>query len=471
MPAVPVAVEVEVATDAGFADVVLTSTVDAVPADAHTVHLDATGLDPDTWYWYRFVASGWQSPVGRTRTMPAPGAMPAAFRFAQASCQSWTDGYYTAHEHLAQEELDLVVFLGDYIYEGGGRGIRAHNSPEVKDLAAYRNRYALYKGDPNLQASHAAFPWVVTWDDHELDNNYSGLWTEDGADPAQFAVRKAAAYKAWWEHQPVRVAAPSGAALGIHRRVDVGALARFHVLDTRQHRDAPACGGGPAFDCPERTAPGRTMLGAAQEGWLADGLASSPARWDLVAQSVVFSHMMILESVYNMDQWDGYPIARQTLVDQLAAAGSCPVVLSGDIHAAGAAHLTRDIEDPASPRVGTELVTTSISSTSSDALQSVIESILEGNPSIDYVNAQDRGYLRCTLSADALVADFRVVSTVEAEVATVRTDFSVTVACEDELAPTTPSTTSTTATSPSTTAAPTPGGPAAPIVATPAYTG
>ena len=252
MPAVDVPVGWEVATDDAFTQVVASGTTIATPAHGHTVHVDATGLAPDTWFHYRFTASGFTSPVGRTRTAPAAGSSPASMRFAFASCQNWPAGYYTAHRALAAEDVDVVHFLGDYIYENGSQGpVRPHNSPEITTLTAYRNRYALYRGDPDLQASHAAFPWIITWDDHEVENNYAGLNPQDPADAATFAARRAVAYQAWWEHQPVRLPAPTGPDLTIRRSFDWGDLARFAVVDGRQHRSDQACGDSLGPPCPD----------------------------------------------------------------------------------------------------------------------------------------------------------------------------------------------------------------------------
>ncbi|MBL9200998.1 MAG: alkaline phosphatase D family protein, partial [Opitutaceae bacterium] len=175
MPAAPVVVWWEVAEDESFRTIARSGTTFATPNWAHAVHVEVEGLRPDRWYWYRFRAAGETSRVGRTRTLPPAGASPERLRFAFASCQHYETGLFTAYEHMAREDLDLVVHLGDYIYEGAARDghIRRHNSPEIKTLEAYRARYALYKLDPALQAAHAMAPWIVTWDDHEVANNYA----------------------------------------------------------------------------------------------------------------------------------------------------------------------------------------------------------------------------------------------------------------------------------------------------------
>ncbi|MEZ5207478.1 MAG: alkaline phosphatase D family protein [Acidimicrobiales bacterium] len=465
------AVDWEVATDEGFADVVASGTATASAMYAHSVHVDAGGLEPDSWYWYRFSAGGYDSPVGRTRTLPAAGSSPAAMAFGFASCQSWTSGYYTAHTHLAAEPLDLVFFLGDFIYEGGtGGGVRPHNSAEVTTLPMYRNRYALYGGDAELQKSRAAFPWVVVWDDHEVENNYAGQFDENGSDPATFLVRRAAAYQAWWEHQPVRLAPPTGPDLAIYRGFEWGDLASFSALDTRQYRDDHACPPAPGLGdigpvCDNLANPDRTILGAAQESWLLDRLGASTSIWNVLANQVVFSAMPFA-GAYNFDQWDGYPVTRQRVVDVLARPEvRNPVIITGDIHAAGVADVHQVGEDPTTPRVATELVGTSISSQFNDELVDLAEALIGSLPWARYVNAQERGYVTVALTRDRMDANFRVVSTVTQTSATVSTDFTWSVDAEPLQGPTTttaPPPTSTTA--PSSTAAPA-------VTASPNFTG
>src|SRR2546430_1703983 len=195
MPAQPVDVAWQIARDDAMKDVARSGTAKALPDLAHSVHVEVTGLESDRPYWYRFRAAGAESPVGRTRTTPALGAAPQTFRFAFASCQNYTQGYYTAHANLAREDLDAVVFLGDYIYEGTARGnlVRDYERRGWSySLADYRDRYAQYKTDKDLQAAHAAFPWIVTWDDHEVENNYAGgIDKEDPRNKAALAERAA----------------------------------------------------------------------------------------------------------------------------------------------------------------------------------------------------------------------------------------------------------------------------------------
>ncbi len=228
MPARPVAVHVEVASDSSMRRVVRRGTRFALREFGHSLHVDLRGLRPGREYWYRFRVGDEQSPIGRAPTAPAQGARVDALRFAFVSCQDWQDGYYTACDALAREDLDLVVHLGDYIYEYGPEAktrpaspaSRLHDGPEVGSLDSYRNRYALYRSDPALQAAHALCPWIVTRDDREVENNYAGLIREDDVPPGDFAARRAAAYQAYFEHMPLRDRAlPSGRDARIYRRL------------------------------------------------------------------------------------------------------------------------------------------------------------------------------------------------------------------------------------------------------------
>ena len=216
------------------------------------MHVEVEGLEPAREYFYRFKAGSEISPVGRTKTAPVPGAAIAQMRFAFASCQMYEHGYYTAYGHMSEEDLDLVVHLGDYIYEYGineyiarSGNVRRHDGPKIFTLPAYRNRYALYRSASNLRRAHAAFPWVVTWDDHEVENNYAD-GTPGGDRPVEeFLRRRTAAYQAYFEHMPLRRSSvPQGPDMLLHRRITYGNLAEFSVLDTRQYRDDQAAGGG-----------------------------------------------------------------------------------------------------------------------------------------------------------------------------------------------------------------------------------
>jgi alkaline phosphatase D len=425
MDAVPVPVVWELAHDERFGSIARVGTAIAHPSLGHSVHVDVPGLESDRWYFYRFHAGAWTSPVGRTRTFPRPDRAPARARFASASCQNYTQGHYTAHAALAEEDLDFVAFLGDYIYESGSTGpVRSHQAGRIEDLAGYRQRYGLYKSDPNLQAAHARFPWIVTWDDHEVSNNYAGLVFDEPPTPPPilpFPQLRAAAYQAWYEHQPVRLLPPKGTRFPIHRRLDYGDLASLFVLDTRQYRTNQECNDELAAACEGFPDPTGDLLGPQQEAWLFAGLGASAARWNVLAQQIVFAPTPI-GTLLNFDQWDGYPFARQRVIDFLqAAAVRNPVVLTGDIHASGAGWVPADTRRLDTP-IATEWVATGISSSGlAGALAALAKDVLEQLPHIAFFEAVRRGYLRHEVDRDTWRADFRFVSTVTQPSATVST--------------------------------------------------
>ena len=428
----PVDVEWLVARDDAMKAVIRSGTVSALPELAHSVHVEVGGLDPDRVYWYRFRAGGAESPIGRTRTAPTPGTVPQAIRFAFASCQNYAQGYYTAHASLAREDLHAVLFLGDYIYEGTARGdiVREYSKRGWSySLADYRDRYAQYKTDRDLQAAHAAFPWIVTWDDHEVENNYAGgIDKEDPRNKAAIAER-AAGYQAFYEHMPVRAPRPQGPDLKLYRSISYGGLATFFVLDTRQYRspEVALCAEQeqtPSGYCPASIDPTRTMLGIDQRGWLLRGLSDSAAAWNIVAQSVRFaqqdSNPDPAKHIFDgVDNWMGYVVDRQLILDRFASTRN-PVVLSGDSHVNFVYDLKRDFADPTSPTVGTELLGTSISSEGDPFIEQTQFTPPAKNPQLRFFD-NHRGYVRCTLDPARLSADFRAVSTVRKPTATVST--------------------------------------------------
>jgi alkaline phosphatase D len=392
MPAETFVVDWEVASDEAFADIVATGSAEADPALAHSVHADATGLGPDRWYWYRFKVGSYTSPAGRTRTTPAADAQPETLRFASACCQSYTDGYPTAYVHMAKEDLDLVVFLGDYIYEDAATGpVRSHGGPEAADLDGYRARYALYKRQPELQAMHLRCPWVYLWDDHEVDDNYVG--DQQKAGDADFLARRAAAYQAFYEHMPLRLAPPTGADYKIYGTLQWGDLATFWLLDTRQYRDDQNCGDIAGPGCTDWAKYEGTVLGDDQEAWLQDGLRDSATIWRVLANQIVFSSVSFGGAFVNFDQWDGYPIARQRLLDFIAAEGiENVVIVSGDLHVGGVGDIGALADDEDSPVIAAEIVTTSLSSASiADA--EAVGGLVGGLKRIRHFNAVSRGYV------------------------------------------------------------------------------
>ena len=424
---VPAPVRWEVARDEGFREIAASGTAEAHPDWAHAVHVEPRGLAPDRWYWYRFHAGEATSPIGRTRTAPAADATPARLRFAFASCQQYEQGWFTAHRHIAADAPDLVAFLGDYIYESswGTNHVRKHTGRgQPYTLAEYRERYALYKSDPDLQASHAACPWIVTWDDHEVVNDYAGDQGWGGARlDFPFLERRTAAYRAFYEHLPLPSAMrPSPEGMRIYTTLDWGRLARFCVLDDRQHRSFHACRqprtrGAPSVDvaqCEALADPARTMLGEAQERWLADALAASSAKWNFLAQQTPMAQFDQKPGPGRTawtDGWDGYPAARRRLLDFLRERRIAnPVVLGGDVHAFNVSELKADFDDPASAVVASEFVGTSI--TSQAWPQERLNTFLQDNPHMQLVDSRFRGYVRADLTSLALQVDLRALDTV-----------------------------------------------------------
>ncbi|WP_254547155.1 alkaline phosphatase D family protein [Halomarina pelagica] len=423
MPDRQVPVQWEIATDEDMDDIVGRGTAKARPEYAHSVHIDVKGLEADTEYYYQFRVGPDRSPVGRTKTAPAEGADVDELRFAFTSCQHYPSGYYTAHDHLADEDLDLAIQLGDYIYEGGSQGSldRGHEpSREIETLSDYRIRQAQYKTDSNLQNAHAAFPWLVTWDDHEVENNYADATSENNAPTQEFLERRANAYQAYFEHQPLRPSRmPDGPNLPLYRRFTFGDLAEFNVLDTRQYRDDQVDSAEEADD------PGRTILGDEQENWLVDGLNDSTSRWNVLAQQVPFAATdenpnPDVRNFGGGDKWDGYRADRERLLDVMAADSDLnPVVITGDVHRNYAYNLKADFSDPDSETVGTEYVCTSLSSFGDGSGITQYGPSL-GEPWQRFFN-DSRGYVRCTITPEQWQTDYRAVSTVEKSEAAVRT--------------------------------------------------
>lgn len=416
VPARRYAVQWQISEDERFRRVVRAGVVSAGPESAHAVHVEVTGLRPGRKFHYRFRVQGWTSPVGRSVTAPPRGAAVASLAMAFTSCSNYPAGFFTAYRHLAEERPDLVLHLGDYQYEGRAAANplgRPHVGPETVTLANYRQRLAQYKTDPDLQAAHAAAPWLVVWDDHEVDNNYAGLVPENAASVPGFAERRAAAYRAYYENMPLRrTSVPSGPSMQLYRRVEWGSLATFHVLDTRQFRDDQACGDG-YRDCPEAADPARSLPGLAQEQWLTDGFRDSRATWDVLGQQVFFGRRDNdpgAASTVSMDAWDGYPASRSRVTSAWVAAGvRNPVVLTGDVHAHWASEVYADPLDSDSGVVGSELVSSSVTS-GGDGYDDPagVHPWAAWNPNLRFWTNL-RGYVSTTITPSTFAADFRCV--------------------------------------------------------------
>ncbi|CAN5578146.1 alkaline phosphatase D family protein [soil metagenome] len=411
-PSVPVVYEV--ATDEVFRHIVRRGRVAASPDLGHAVHVEVAGLPPGRPFWYRFHALGATSEIGRAITAPLRAE---TARLAVTSCQHFELGWFSAYRDLVAAQPDLIVQLGDYIYESSYAQfpkVRAFDGPEPTDLDSYRRRHALYKSDPDLRAAHRAAPWVVTWDDHEVENDYADLANLKALDPMAFGRRRAAAYQAYFEHMPVRPslwALPGGPRL--YRNLAWGDLLSLPVLDGRQYRSNQACnpdrqsGNRARRDCAALDAPERTMLGADQETWLASTLAGETRPWTLLAQQTVMARIETPEGVMS-DQWDGYGAARDRLVTQLRQPSiRNPVVLSGDIHAFFVNDLKTDFQDERGAAIGAEVVTSCLAAT--HAPRPRYGETQARNPHIRYADLDHAGYVLLDVSRKALRIDLRAV--------------------------------------------------------------
>ncbi|MBM3532513.1 MAG: alkaline phosphatase [Alphaproteobacteria bacterium] len=427
MPMRAVPVGWEVAADERFRTVVRKGEALARPELGHSVHVEVGGLEPARPYWYRFRVGQELSPAGRTRTAPAPGASPAMLRFANAGCQRYEDGYFTAFAHLAKENLDFVFHYGDYIYEYRERNTPLRRAREVRGdetytVVDYRNRYAIYKLDADLQAAHAAHPFLASYDDHEVDNNWAGaISEEDGSEafphavpPEYFALRKQMALNAWYENMPVRKAQlPRGPEIAAYRRLRYGRLAEINILDTRQYRDDQPCNDGVKTPCPAVDNPNAQILGPDQERWLFDGLARSDVAWNILAQQVPVMRRDLAPSdppQISMDKWDAYPAARDRLFRHLETVKVRGLVaLAGDVHNAWAGDLKADFRNPASVTLGTEFIAASIATTGDGFdIDELRRTQVERNPHVKYFNNR-RGYSVHEATADRMTVNFRAV--------------------------------------------------------------
>lgn len=433
-----VTVQWEVAHDAQFKQIVQRGQTQAVPELGFSVHVEVMALQPERWYFYRFTSGSARSRVGRTRTLPTPDAMVNRLRLGYASCQRWEHGFYSAWRHMRDEHLDLVMFLGDYIYEypGALNPVRSVTGGWVNSLADYRQRHALYKTDPDLQAMHANCPWAITWDDHEVQNDYAGLQEGNGGpdwlnwNALIFSERRAAAYQAFYENMPLRSSVLTRALQGlaqapelrIYNRFQYGQLATLNLLDARQYRSPQACTrnanpGASTVDplrCDSWQDPSRTLLGDAQERWLTQSLQQSNAIWNVIAQQTLFGQRDLKtgsgQLLWN-DSWDGYPAARRRLTDSLhKSAVPNPVIFGGDAHENWVGYVKADYERVASQRLGVEFCGTSISSRSGGNARTA-ERLAE-NPHFVFADAQRHGYGVAEFTTQAMTTSLRVVTDV-----------------------------------------------------------
>ena len=441
----------EIAHDEGFTRVVQRGQAQALAQLAHSVHVEVAGLEGGRGYFYRFIVGDFTSPLGRTRTLPASDAPSGRFRMAYASCQRWEHGYYSAYRHMLADQPDLVLFLGDYIYEypRAANSVRTPNATSnggwTLTLDDYRSRYALHKSDPDLQAMHAACPWALTWDDHEVQNDYAGLTPGDAGPAAgDFSARRAAAYQAFYEHMPLRASVLTRALSGLadkpaaemrlYSEMRLGALGSLYLLDARQYKDAPVCTKDGALgsstvntaQCPAWNDPARSMLGAAQEAWLAQTLsrsANAPG-WQIIGQSSLFAPRDFRasgagQSMWN-DGWDGYSAARTRLTDALQKAQTKNAVFfGGDVHENWVGHVKADFSKPSSDSIATEFCGTSITSRHSpQSSNDKVPERLARNPHFVFADVEKRGYGLADFGAQKLQVSLRTVSDVTSKDAT-----------------------------------------------------
>ena len=420
----PVEVGWEVAKDPSMRRLVDRGRTTAWPF-AHSVHVEVDGLDDGREYFYRFTAGSAASPVGRTRT--APRGRVSGLQFSFVTCQKWEEGFYPAYREIAREDHDLVVHLGDYTYEYGiadGWGPRNPQLPpefaaETQTLEQYRLRHALYKTDPHLQAAHRVHPFVVVWDDHEVVNDYTG-------DPFFFS-RRANAYRAFYEHLPMREASiPRGPSMPIYRKLTWGDLAELSMLDTRQYRTNPPCGFGEADRCEEAFKPEPTLTGPAQEQWLLNNLERSDTRWNFIAQQVLMAeldHDGDEGELFWNDSWDGYPAARTPITRFLHDARvRNPVVITGDWHSTFANDVKLDYEDPGSPVVAAEFVTPSLSSNGDEEVYGPYYGpMIPFNAHIRFFDGDRHGSMTARLRRSELEVEWRIADRVGDPNAPVRT--------------------------------------------------
>lgn len=419
----------EVAADPAMRDIVRSGVATALHEFAYAVHVGIAGLEPNRPYWYRFMSAGAASRVGRTRTAPAFGAPLDRLKFGFTSCAHYEVGYFSAYRHLADEDPDYVLYLGDYIYEYSYSPeteglVRRHDSPgEIRTLNEYRNRYALHRMDEDLQRLHAEAPALVTWDDHELQNDYSNMYSQSFDDEARFRARRVAAYRAYYEHMPLSALSwPNGPSLRLYQRYAFGDLAEIAMIDGRQYRSRPACYEAPDRGrgrietnsaCPERLDASRSMLGQRQEAWLQDGIDGSNARWNILGGNVMMSQLLQRtesgEPAFWTDDWNGYPANRERVLRTIYESRlSNPVMLAGDIHSYWANDLKRDFGDPNSPTVATEFVTTSI--TSNPPPHDIFLTYLPDNPHVKFFDARQRGYSMIEVTPERMNVQFRAIS-------------------------------------------------------------
>jgi alkaline phosphatase D len=429
MDPVRIRINWEVARDEKFTQIAAQGMDFLVPAWAHSTRIEVKGLDPDRWYWYRFLAGNEVSPVGRARTAPLPKDVPARFKFAFTNGQHYEQGYFGAYRHMLADDPDLIVFLGDYIHDSSAKEavVRKHSGGAPATLNDYRVRHALYKGDADLRAAHASVPWLFTWNDHEVQEGYAGDSPQGGLPLEQFMARRTAAYRAYYEHLPLRERMrPNGSQMRLYVQMGWGSLARFFMLDTRQYRSPQPCppdgqrSGGNVIEvnaCKDLEDLERTMLGAQQARWLEEALELSPARWNVIGQPLLMAQFDRKSGKGRKawtDGWDGYPIARKRLLAFLQDKKTAnPVVIGGGAHAFAVANLHRQFDPPLSRLVASEFTSSSLSAyRAGEGTGDRVNDLLHQNPHVRFADGRHRGYVRVNVTPKEWRADLRGMESV-----------------------------------------------------------
>lgn len=415
----------QVAEDESFSRILKAGQTMATPEWAHSVHVEVQGLEPLRPYYYRFIANGLTSPVGRAKTAPVLGAAVDSLRFGIASCQHFEQGFFNAYNDMVANDPDLILHMGDYIYEASwGPQVRRQAATDAMTLTDYRRLHAQYKTDKALQAAHAHAPWLMIWDDHEVVNDYAGLNDENYMPIEQVRARRRAAYKAYYEHMPVRLRSqPQGDHMRLYDYFYYGNLMTMALTDGRQYRDDQACqtatdgGGRPVSNasCPEFLDKTRSMFGKEQERWLMPSFARSRAKWEVLAQPTLFSRLFQTDRDGNAaswnDGWDGYPATRDMILDAVAQRKPENFIsLGGDMHSWWQADLKADYNDPSSQTLGTEFVTTSV--TAHSYSYSRFQSMLADNPHIHFVDDRKRGYSLVNVTPERWTIQMKEMSTI-----------------------------------------------------------
>ncbi|WP_183030147.1 alkaline phosphatase D family protein [Altericroceibacterium spongiae] len=412
----PVEVQWEIAEDPDFQRISGHGRAVATPEWGHSVHAEPQGLAPGKDYYYRFHALGATSATGRTRTAPAYGAALDRMRFAVCACQNYTRGHYAAYRDMAEQRPDLIIHVGDYIYEhAGSDGVRKMPVPEAVSLADYRAYYAMTKTDPHLQAAHQAAPWMMIWDDHETINDYAGDTSPTMHGPAMHR-RRIAAYRAYYENMPLRRDARPLEATGnmtLYRRAVFGDLVQFDLLDTRQYRSPHPCPYEENYEawasCPADDV-ARTMLGGRQEDWLARGYGMANARWNMIVQTTQMTPYFWEQEgqqTYRADRWDGYVAARERLYDLIRnRAPANPFLIGGDVHA----FMGSAVQNLAGEPVASELVCGAISSSGGGQDRYDRETgYYNGLNKRYFFDNRQNGYALCDVSPSHIATQLRAV--------------------------------------------------------------